>query len=114
MHSSDSGRSRITRRDFLKAGLLGGGATAVAATLGQDDARREHAGPGVGLFIGGGRAALLGTEGENLHCRVVVVEDLALGRLPEQFVPGRDERRQGVAHELPLRGGRQRDAQPPL
>ena len=42
MHSSDSGRSRITRRDFLKAGLLGGGATAVAATLGMDDAHASH------------------------------------------------------------------------
>jgi len=42
MHSNDSGRSRITRRDFLKAGLLGGGATAVAATLGMDDAHASH------------------------------------------------------------------------
>jgi len=42
MDLNDSGRSRITRRDFLKAGLLGGGATAVAATLGQGEAHAAH------------------------------------------------------------------------
>jgi FtsP/CotA-like multicopper oxidase with cupredoxin domain len=35
MESRKPGKRRMSRRDFLKAGLLGGGATAVAATLAQ-------------------------------------------------------------------------------
>jgi FtsP/CotA-like multicopper oxidase with cupredoxin domain len=35
MGSSRPGKLRLSRRDFIKAGLLGGGATAVAATLAQ-------------------------------------------------------------------------------
>src|SRR3989337_3584424 len=36
------GKRRISRRDFLKAGLLGGGATAVAATRPQAPAGAPH------------------------------------------------------------------------
>jgi len=39
MEPKEPGDSRITRRDFLRAGLLGGGVTAVAVTLG---GRRSH------------------------------------------------------------------------
>ncbi len=77
------------------------------ALAGGDDPRGEHAGPRVGLLVGGGRAPLLAGEGQDLHRGVVIVEDLALRRLPEQLVPDRGELRQGVAHELPLRGGGQ-------
>ena len=95
----------------LAAGEEQGDAVAVA---GGDDSGGEHAGPRVGRLVGGGRAPLLGGEREDLHRGVVVVDDLALGRLPQQLVPGGHERRQGVAHELPLRGGRQRNPHRPL
>ncbi|HKY83920.1 MAG TPA: multicopper oxidase domain-containing protein [Anaerolineales bacterium] len=44
MEPKEPGDRRITRRDFLKAGLLSGGATAVAATLapGRTHAGHEH------------------------------------------------------------------------
>jgi FtsP/CotA-like multicopper oxidase with cupredoxin domain len=42
MESPRPGKRRISRRDFLKAGLLGGGATAVAATLAQAPAGATH------------------------------------------------------------------------
>ena len=45
MESHQPGKRRISRRDFLKAGLLGGGATAVAATLVQGPAAAGHVHP---------------------------------------------------------------------
>ncbi len=86
----------------------------VVAVAGGDDPRGEHAGPRVGLLVGGGRAPLLGGEREHLHRGVVVVDDLALRRLPQELVPGGPELRQGVAHEFPLGGGGQRNPHRPL
>src|SRR3972149_3995655 len=42
MESPTPGKRPISRRDFPKAGLLGGGATAVAATLAQVPAGATH------------------------------------------------------------------------
>ena len=84
------------------------------AIAGGDDARCEHAGARVGLLVGRGRAPLLGGEREDRHRGVVGVDHLALRRVPQQLVPGGHELRQGVAHELPLRGRRQRNPHRPL
>ena len=78
----------------------------VVAVPGGDDARGEHARPRVGLLVGGGRAPLLGGKGQDLHRGVIVVDDLPLRGVPEEFVPGGDELRQGIADELPLGRGR--------
>jgi hypothetical protein len=86
----------------------------VVAVAGGDDPRGEHAGPPIGLLVGGGRAPLLGGEREHLHRGVVVGDDRALRRLPQERIPGGPELRQGIAHEFPLGGGGQRDPHRPL
>jgi FtsP/CotA-like multicopper oxidase with cupredoxin domain len=45
MDSPEPGKGRMSRREFIKAGLLSGGATAVAATIGpgHDHAAHDHA-----------------------------------------------------------------------
>jgi len=45
------------------------------------------------------------------HSGVVIVKYFALGCLPDEFVPGRFDDFCRFFHDLPLRGGRQWDAQ---
>ena len=54
---------------------------------------------------------LLPSCSENLHRRVVVVQHLALRRLADQLLVGRLDHRGALLDDLPLRRGRQRNAQ---
>ncbi len=51
---------------------------------------------------------------EDLDGRVIVVQDVPLRRLPDQFVMGRGKEGRHRLHDVPLGRGRQRDAQVPL
>ena len=79
-----------------------------------DDAEVNTPVRGAVSLVGAAARRCFGGEGQDLHRGVVVVDDLALGGVPEELVPDGDERRQGVTDELPLGRGRQRNAHPPL
>lgn len=79
-------------------------------------ARRDDAGginPGplacVGLLVGRRFCEL-----QDLHRRVVVVEQLALRRLARQLLVDRRERPRRLLDDVPLGGGGQRDAEASL
>ena len=86
----------------------------------RDHARGVQAPPLVGVARvarGTGQGLLPGSfshQLQDLDRGVIVVQHLALRRLPDQLIERRSEARRHRLHDVPLGRGRQRDAQVPL
>ena len=78
--------------------------------VGRDDAGGEDAGALAVRVVGERRGALLAGQLQYLHGGIVVVEDGSLGCLIEKFLMGGGQCFCRRLHQIPLRGGRQRDA----
>ncbi|HEY7309258.1 MAG TPA: hypothetical protein VH643_07885 [Gemmataceae bacterium] len=81
--------------------------------------RGEQAAPfvGIGSFsLGTGHSLLAAAppQLQDLDRGVIVVQHLALGRLPEQLLEGGSQARRHRLHDVPLGRGRQRNPQMPL
>ncbi len=77
------------------------------------DARREDT-LAFRFLVSVGFGLRLPGDTQDPHRRVVVVQHLALGRLPDQLLVDRLEHMGGLADDVPLGRGWQRNAQTPL